>query len=319
MVKFVENNFIVTGGKGFLGRHVVQHLKDVGIPNEKISIISSSDFDLRDINDVKKILKYNDIVIHLAANLGGLAVNIDRQADFFYDNAIMGINLIKVGQEVGIKKFVGIGSIWEYPDKLSIPFKEKNLWNGYPSQITAPYGLAKKVMLMMSQFFNDQYKFNGIHLLLTNLYGPGDDFNPSTSHVIPSLIYKIDQAKLNNLAEIDVWGDGSASRELLFVKDAAEAIIRATKLYNNKSPVNIGSGTKTTIKELIYTLKELMNFQGNIRWDTSKLVGQRDNQFDVSLASKSFGFTAKTSLIEGLQQTINWYFETKDQVLVNNK
>ena len=309
--KFTNNHFVITGGNGFLGKHVVEELKQIGVFSKNIKVISSNTSDLRNIDNVRKILKENDIVIHLAAKVGGLAVNINKQADFFYENAIMAMNMIQVGNEVGIKKFVGIGSIWEYPDKLAIPFKETSLWDGYPAEITAPYGLAKKVMLMMSQFYKDQYNLNCIHLLLTNLYGPGDDFNPSSSHVIPSLIYKIDKARSLKKTIIDVWGDGSASRELLYVKDAAEAIILATKFYDNKSPLNIGSGHRITIKDLVFSIIDLMNFRGEVKWDITKVVGQKFNQFDVSLAKEKINFEAKTSLINGLNDTIYWYMQSK--------
>ena len=313
MIKSDNNKYIITGGNGFLGQHVVKKLIQLNVDRNNIFVPRSKQYDLRSLNVVRKLLKKDYIVIHLAAKLGGISVNINKQGDFFYDNAIMSLNLIKVGNDVGIKKFVGIGSIWEYPDITEAPFKEEKLWDGYPAEVTAAYGMAKKVMLLASQNFYDQYKFNAIHLLLTNLYGPGDSFDPTNSHVIPAIILKVDYAKKNNLDYINVWGDGSASRELLYVKDAADAIIMATQKYNKKFPINIGTGKQTTIKELVTVISSLMGFKGFVKWQTDKLVGQKINQFNVDKAKTEFNFTSKTDLLYGLKATIkNFYISNKD-------
>ena len=308
MINSDNNKYIITGGNGFLGQHVVKKLIQLKVDRNNILIPRSAKYDLRSLNTVKKLLQKDCIVIHLAAKLGGITANINKQGDFFYDNSIMALNLIKVGNDVGIKKFVGIGSIWEYPDVTEAPFTEEKLWDGFPVNITAPYGMAKKVMLLASQNFNDQYNFNAIHLLLTNLYGPGDSFDPTNSHVIPSIILKIDYANKNNLDYINVWGDGAASRELLYVKDAANAIILATEKYNKKFPVNIGTGKQTKIKELVKIISSLMGFKGQIKWQTDKLVGQKINQFNIDRAKKEFDFVAKTSLINGLKETIKDFY-----------
>ena len=256
-------------------------------------------------------MQKNQIVIHLAAKLGGISVNRNSQADFFYDNSIMALNLIKEGQKKGIKKFLGIGSIWEYPDNLKAPFKEKSIWNGYPAEITAPYGLAKRFMLTASDFYSKQYKLDTSHLLLTNLYGPGDNFDPKKSHVIPSLINKIYDAKIKNKKSISVWGDGSASRDLLFVKDAARAITIAAFKSNISEPINIGSGKETTIKELVKILFELMGYNGKVKWKIDALIGQKNNRLDTSKSKQILKFSPKFKLVEGLKETIKSYYQLK--------
>jgi len=309
MTLFINNKFLVTGGDGFLGKHVVENLINNGVPLNNIFIPKSKDFDLRKPFDAKKIVKKDQIVIHLAANVGGLGKGLNKAGDYFYDNAIMALNLIKIGNDVGIKKFIGVGSILQYPENIPIPYEEKKIFSGCPSGITAPYGLGKNVMLNASQFFQDQYKFNSINLILPNLYGPGDDFNPSSSHVVSSLIYKINEAKMNNYNSIKVWGDGSASREFMFVKDAAEAIFLVAKYKNKKNILNIGSGIIITIKELLKTIIELMDYSGNIEWDKQKQVGKKINQLDVNLAIKEINFKSRTTLKTGIKETLKWYYK----------
>jgi len=306
-----NKNIVLTGGSGFLGKRVLSKLIDLGANPDRIFVPRSSEYNLSDKQACENVVKDADIVIHLAAKVGGLWSHVNRQADFFYENACMGLHLVDASYRAGVKKFVGLGSVCEYPDDVEIPFKESALWDGYPSKITAPYGLAKKMMHVASDAYSSQYGLNAIHLLMINLYGPGDDFNPETSHAIPALIRRVHNAKNNNLDSIDVWGDGTASREFLFVDDAAEAIVMATQSYNSSDPVNIGSGREVPIKILIELICEYMNYQGKIKWDTSKVGGQLRRKLDVNLAESSFGFKAKTKFEDGLKETIDWYLSTQ--------
>ncbi len=298
---------LLTGGAGFLGKYVFNKLLEKGARKEDIFIPRSDKYDLRKKEATDSVVKDRDIVIHLAAKVGGLWHHVGRQAEFFYENAIMGLNLVDSAYRAGVKKFVGLGSVCEYPDLAPIPFKEDDLWSGYPSAITAPYGIAKRMMLVASQAYNKQYKFNAIHLLMINLYGPGDDFDPKSSHAIPALIRRVDEAKKMGKNFIEVWGNGTASREFLYVEDAAEGIILATENYDKPDPINLGSGREIPIKDLVRLICDLMDFKGEIRWDTSKIGGQHRRMLDISKAEKEFDFRANTNFEDGLKKTIDWY------------
>ena len=295
----------VTGGAGFLGSFVVDELKKEGV--KSIFVPRSEEFDLTTLDACKKVAKESDVIIHLAGVVGGIGANMKNPGSFFYDNLMMGVQLMDQARLNNVEKFVAIGTICAYPKFTQVPFRESELWNGYPEETNAPYGLAKKMLLVQLQAYKQQYNFNGVYLLPVNLYGPRDNFDPSSSHVIPALIRKISEAKKNNSSSIVIWGDGSASREFLFVKDAAKGIILATKNYNKTDPVNLGSGMEITIKELVNLLCELMDYKGELVWDTTKPNGQPRRCLDVSLAEKEFGFKAKTNFKEGLKETIEWF------------
>lgn len=308
MNKFWRNNkFLVTGGGGFLGKHVVLEMQRKGVLEKNIIIPRSKDTDLRKISNVKRILRGIDIVIHLAANVGGIGYNREYPAEIFYDNAIMGIQLLHESWRNNVKKFVALGTICCYPKLTPIPFREKDLWNGYPEETNAPYGLAKKMILVQSQAYRTQYNFNSIFLLPVNLYGPGDNFNPRSSHVIPALIKKFWDAKRNGAKSVNVWGSGKATREFLYVKDAARAIVMATEMYNKPDPINIGAGFEISIKDLANKIKNIIRFKGKLTWDTSKPDGQPRRMLKTSKAYKEFGFKAKINFDVGLKKTIHWY------------
>ena len=274
-MNLTNKKILVTGGNGFLGKEVVRILKERGV--KEIIIPRSKDCDLGILENCKKITKNIDIVIHLAAKVGGIGANMQHPGSFFYENLMMGVQLIEAARLNKVQKFVAIGTICAYPKFTSVPFKEKDLWKGYPEETNAPYGLAKKMLLVQSQAYRQEYDFNSIYLLPVNLYGPNDNFNPDSSHVIPALIKKCEDAKKNNLESIEVWGDGSASREFLYVTDAAEAIILATENYNSSEPVNVGSGQEITIKKLIEKIVKIIDFKGQIIWDKSKPNGQQED------------------------------------------
>lgn len=302
-----KKKICVTGGAGFLGGFVVQKLVSLGVPAENIFIPNSRDYDLREKENCEKVAENQDIIIHLAAKVGGIGFNQQKPAELFYDNAIIGINLMEAARLAGIEKFVTIGTVCSYPKFTPTPFKEDELWNGYPEETNAPYGLAKKMLLAQSQAYRSQYRFNAIYLLQVNLYGPNDNFNSETSHVIPAIIKKVANALKNKEPNIELWGDGSASREFLFVEDAAEGIARATECYNKLEPINLGSGEEIYIKNLAKLICDLMDFKGEIRYDRSKPNGQPRRCLDIEKAKKEFGFQARTSLKEGLKKTIEWY------------
>lgn len=296
---------VVTGGNGFLGKHLVEIIKMQG--PKSVFIPNHHEFDLRKYDDCLKVAKKGDIVIHLAANVGGIGYNREFPADLFDDNILMGTFMMMAARETKVKKYVAMGTICAYPKFTPVPFKEENLWDGYPEETNAPYGLAKKMQLVQSQAYRAQYGFDSIFLLPVNLYGPGDNFDPKSSHVIPALIKKFVEAQKNGDSEVVVWGTGKASREFLYVEDAAKAIVMATEKYNKSEPVNLGAGFEITIKDLANLIKKLTGFKGKIVWDTTKPDGQPRRMLDVGRAKREFGFTAKTSFEEGLAKTIEWY------------
>jgi GDP-L-fucose synthase len=304
---FKNKRVVVTGGAGFLGRYVTEGLQKRDCKN--ILVPKIEDYDLVQIDDVIRMYEamQPDIVIHLAAVVGGIGANLKHPGEFFYKNLIMGIQLIEQGRIRKIEKFVAIGTICAYPKFAPVPFKEEDIWNGYPEETNAPYGLAKKMLLVQSQAYRAEYGFNSIFLLPVNLYGPGDNFDPSSSHVIPALIKKCIDAINDGADHIDCWGTGIASREFIHVADAAEGILFATEHYNSSEPVNIGAGFEITIKELVEKIVELTGFTGEIRWDSSKPDGQPRRRLDVSKAKQYFGFESKIQFNEGLKETIDWY------------
>ena len=297
----------VTGGAGFLGTHLIRRLKEHGA--REIFVPQYPEYDLVREADIIRMIDTAkpDIIIHLAAKVGGIGANREKPGEFFYDNLMMGVQLIHQAWLKGVEKFVAIGTICAYPKFTPIPFKEEDLWNGYPEETNAPYGLAKKMLLVQSQAYREQYGYNSIFLLPVNLYGPGDNFNPASSHVIPALIRKYLEAKEQGADEIVAWGDGSPTREFIYVEDAAEGITLATECYNISEPVNIGSSFEISIKDLTETIARLTGFNGSIRWDTTKPNGQPRRKLDTTRAREAFGFEAKTDFEEGLKRTIAWY------------
>jgi GDP-L-fucose synthase len=303
----IGKRVVVTGGSGFLGSRVVRKLRERGC--RQIFVPRSKDYDLVQMESVQKLYPdaKPDIVVHLAARVGGIGANMRNPGKFFYENLMMGVQLIEQGRLQGIEKFVAIGTICAYPKFTPVPFKEDDIWNGYPEETNAPYGLAKKMLLVQSQAYRQQYGFNAIYLLPVNLYGPGDNFDPEYSHVIPALIKKVFDAKEHGEKSIVAWGTGQASREFLYVDDAAEGIVLATEKYNKPDPVNLGAGFEISIRELVSLICELADFHGRIEWDTTKPDGQPRRRLDTSRAKQEFGFEAKTNLRDGLKKTIEWY------------
>jgi len=306
---FKDRRIVVTGGAGFLGGYCLEGLRKRGC--KSVLVPKIEDYDLVNINDIVRMYEdmKPDIVIHLAAVVGGIGANREHPVEFFYKNLMMGTQLIEQGRLRNIEKFVAIGTVCAYPKFTPVPFKEESLWNGYPEETNAPYGLAKKMLLVQSQSYRAQYGFNSIFLLPVNLYGPGDNFDPASSHVIPALIKKCVDAVESGADHIDCWGTGGVSREFIYAADAAEGILLATEHYNGPEPVNIGAGFEITIKELAGKIARLTGFNGEIRWDSSKPDGQPRRCLDVSRAKQYFGFEAKTSFDEGLKATIEWYRE----------
>ncbi len=314
---WASQRVIVTGGAGFLGQHLCKHLNALGCG--AVYPIRSTDYDLREKSNVERM--YADhpeatMVVHLAATVGGIGANREHPGTFFYDNLIMGVLLMEHARRAGVPKFVGIGTICSYPKYTPVPFHEDDLWNGYPEETNAPYGLAKKMLLVQGQAYRKEFGYNAIHLLPVNLYGPGDNFDPATSHVIPAIIKKLVDAQEAGEDHIVLWGDGSPTREFLFVEDAAEGIALAMAHYNEPEPVNLGAGFEISIKDLAELIAELVGFEGNLRWDTTRPNGQPRRMLDTSRAKEKFGFQAKTDFRTGLKRTIEWYRQARAQGLV---
>lgn len=299
---------LITGGAGFLGTAIVEKLvKERGVSRDQIIIPRSRDHDLRLMEHCLSVCREADVVIHLAARVGGIGFNMENPATLFYDNAMMGIQMIEAARLSGVAKFVAIGTICAYPKFTPVPFKEDDIWNGYPEETNAPYGLAKKMMLVQSQAYRKQYGFNSIFLLPVNLYGPGDNFHPDSSHVIPAIIKKVYDAKMAGKDKIVLWGTGKATREFLFVRDCADGIVLATENYDGDEPVNLGAGREISIRDLGELICRLSGFKGRIEWDASKPDGQPRRCLDTQRARERFGFAARTDFEEGLRETIEWY------------
>ncbi len=323
MIDLKKKRIAVTGGKGFLGWTLVENLRNAR-KCENVEIVDLPEYDLRDPEKIRKMLEALDpeILIHLAATVGGIGANKENPGRFFYDNAVMGIHLIHEAYRKGVQKMVILGTICCYPKLTPVPFKEDDLWTGYPEETNAPYGLAKKMLLVQSQAYRQQYGFNSVFVMPVNLYGPRDNFDPKSSHVIPALIRKFVEAMGGKKAcreriaggvgrgpdkPVEVWGTGTASREFLFVEDAAEAVALTAERYESGEPMNLGSGWEITIKDLVETIARIMRFEGEIKWDASKPDGQPRRLLDVSRAEREIGFKAQTSLETGLNRTIEWY------------
>jgi GDP-L-fucose synthase len=312
MIDLSKSRVCVTGGAGFLGRYLVAELQRKGCKD--IFVPRSADYDLRDEADVQCMIADSqaDIVIHAAAHAGGIGLNNAKPAELFYDNLMMGMLMMDVAHDFGVEKYVQIGTICAYPKFTSVPFCEDDLWNGYPEDTNAPYGIAKKSLLVMAQAYRKQYGFNAIYLLPVNMYGPNDNFDLQSSHVIPALIRKFIEAKNAGVQEVIIWGDGSASREFLYVKDCAEAVVKATEFYDEGDPVNIGVGSEIAIKDLVTMISNKVGYGGRIFYDTSKPNGQPRRCLDTRKAAEKFGFKATTDLSTGLDETIAWYKEKQN-------
>ncbi|BAZ43047.1 GDP-fucose synthetase [Chondrocystis sp. NIES-4102] len=306
MLNLQDKKILVTGGAGFLGKQVVEQLCQAGANKSNITIPRSRSVDLCQWSNCQQAVEGQDIVIHLAAHVGGIGLNRVKPAELFYDNLIMGTQLIHAAYQAGVAKFVCVGTICAYPKFTPVPFKEDDLWNGYPEETNAPYGIAKKALLVQLEAYRQQYNFNGIYLLPVNLYGPEDNFNPQSSHVIPALIYKVHAAQQTG-EQLLVWGDGSPTREFLYAADAAQGIVLATQKYNEAAPVNLGTNQEISIKDLVETICELMEFTGEIIWQTDQPNGQPRRCLDTQRAKAKFGFEAQTEFRQGLKNTIDWY------------
>jgi GDP-L-fucose synthase len=304
---FSHKTILVTGGAGFLGKQVVAQLLTAGADLAKITIPRSANHDLRSLAACEQVVAGQEIVIHLAAHVGGIGLNQQKPAELFYDNLMMGAQLIHAAYRAGVSKFVCVGTICAYPKFTPVPFKEDDLWEGYPEETNAPYGIAKKALLVQLQSYRQQYGFNGIYLLPVNLYGPEDNFDPRSSHVIPALIRKVHQAQQQGALTLPVWGDGSPTREFLYSTDAARGIVLGTQSYNAPEPVNLGTGDEISIRDLITLICELMDFEGEIIWETDQPNGQPRRCLDTQRAKQSFGFTAQVEFRQGLKNTIDWY------------
>ncbi len=309
MIDLRQQRIVITGGDGFLGRHVQEALREAGVAPGNVQVPLHRDFDLTRAADVERMYAEMrpTVVIHLAAEVGGIGANRQNPGRFFYANMAMGLHMIEVARSAGLEKFVQVGTVCAYPNHAAVPFKEDDLWNGYPEETNAPYGIAKKALLVMMQAYREQYGLQGIHLLPANLYGPGDDFDPSASHVIPALIRRFLEAKDRGDDRAVVWGTGSASREFLYVGDCARGIVQAAERYDGPEPVNLGTGREITIRELAERIKRLVGFEGELTWDAGGPEGQPRRCLDTARAADSFGFRARTDLDDGLRKTIAWY------------
>ena len=314
--KFWSNKRVcVTGGAGFLGSFVVDKLQARGA--KEVVVPRKRDYDLVDPVAVQRMLDdaQPDLIIHLAALAGGIGINLSRPADFFYENLMMGVPLMHAAWKNGVEKFVALGTICSYPESPPLPFKEENLWDGYPEETNAPYGLAKKMLLVQAQAYRQQYDYNAIYLLPVNLYGPRDNFNLKTSHVIPALIRKFTEAQARSDSQVELWGDGSPTREFLYVADAAEGILLAAEKYNGGEPVNLGAGSEISIKDLAELIGRLTGYEGEFAWDTSKPNGQPRRALDVQRAKEYFGFEAQMPFEEGLRRTIEWFKQNSEKLV----
>ncbi len=304
-------NIVVTGGGGFLGKYVVEKFKKA--KPSRILVPRSFEFDLTKKEACEEVVSGADIVIHLAAQVGGIEFINTRSGEIFYNNLIMGVQLMEEARKAGVKKFVSVGTVCSYPKVVDMPFKEEDLWEGYPENTTAPYGIAKKMLIVQGEAYQRQYGFNSVNLIPVNLYGPGDNFDRESGHVIPSLIKKIVKAKEKKERFVEVWGSGLATREFLYVEDAAEGILLATEKYDNIKPINLGTGKETSIREVSELIMKIVGYKGQIKWDKTKPDGQPRRKLDVSKA-KLFGFVAKTPLKDGLERTVTWYLKNKKNI-----
>ena len=304
-----NKKILVTGGNGFLGKNVVKNLENLGISD--ITIPSSSDYDLRNMNNCKKVVDGIDVVFHLAAHVGGIGLNREKPGELFFDNLMMGTQLLHESKMANVEKFIALGTVCSYPKFTQIPFSEDDIWNGYPEETNAPYGLAKKMLLVQSKAYREQYDFRSIVVIPTNLYGPDDNFDPSSSHVIPALILKIFHAKKNNLEQIEVWGDGSPTRDFLFVDDAAKGIVQAAEKYDEISPLNLGSSEEISIKKLVSLISDILDYNGKIVWNKSKPNGQPRRCVSYVRAKEKINFEPKVNFSDGMKQTIQWFLSTQ--------
>lgn len=306
-MELAGKKILVTGGAGFLGKQVVDQLQAAGANPDDILVTRSRDYDLTEMDACKRAVEGQDVIVHLAAHVGGIGLNREKPAELFYDNLMMGTQLIHAAYQAGAEKFVCVGTICAYPKFTPVPFKEEDLWIGYPEETNAPYGIAKKALLVQLEAYRQQYGFDGIYLLPVNLYGPEDNFDPRSSHVIPALIHKVHEAQVNGDKTLPVWGDGSPTREFLYSTDAARGIVMATQRYSDAAPVNLGTNSEISIKNLAELICEVMEFEGELVWQTDKPNGQPRRCLDTQRAKQAFGFEAQTDFRKGLKQTVDWY------------